>query len=67
MYKCIKCNKIFKYNSKLNEHQSRKIDCNKIKTELKCIICKVNFKWSAEQENKILNFLKNNKKYIHAK
>jgi hypothetical protein len=50
MYKCIKCNKVFKYNSKLNEHQSRKIDCNKIKTELKCIICKVNFNWPAEQE-----------------
>lgn len=27
-YKCIKCNKEFKYESKLNEHKNRKIPSN---------------------------------------
>ena len=43
MYKCIKCNKEFKYESKLNEHKNRKILCNLPKREYKCDICKLTF------------------------
>lgn len=43
MYKCLKCNKEFKYESKLNEHNNRKIPCNEIKKEYKCDICNINF------------------------
>jgi hypothetical protein len=50
MYKCFKCNKEFKFESKLNEHKNRKTECNKVKTELKCDICNVNFQWPAEQK-----------------
>jgi transposase-like protein len=43
MYKCNKCNKEFKYESKLNEHSKRKIPCNAVKKEYKCELCNVNF------------------------
>jgi len=49
MYKCNLCNKEFKYESKLNEHKNRKTSCNKIKEELKCEICNVNFTRPAEK------------------
>jgi predicted SprT family Zn-dependent metalloprotease len=42
-YKCNLCNKFFITPSKLNRHKNRKTSCNKIKEELKCEICKVNF------------------------
>lgn len=42
VYKCLKCNKEFKYESKLNEHNKRKIPCGK-KEELKCNLCNVIF------------------------
>ncbi len=48
-YKCIKCNKEFKYESKLNEHKNRKIPCNKIKNNLKCELCNVFFRWDTEK------------------
>jgi hypothetical protein len=60
MYKCFKCNKEFKYESKFNEHKNRKTECNKIKTELKCDLCKVNFKWPADKERH-----EKTKKHIH--
>jgi hypothetical protein len=50
MYKCFKCNKEFKYESKLNEHKNRKTDCRINKTQLKCIICNVDFQRPAEQK-----------------
>jgi len=49
MYKCINCNKEFKYESKLNEHKNRKIPCNKIKEELKCTLCNVKFNRPADK------------------
>jgi len=49
MYKCIKCNKEFKYESELKKHQSRKNPCNKEKSNLRCELCNVNFKWPADQ------------------
>jgi DNA repair exonuclease SbcCD ATPase subunit len=49
MLKCLRCNKEFKYQSDLNKHQNRKTPCDKDKTDLKCELCHVNFKWPAEQ------------------
>ena len=49
MYKCFKCNKEFKYESKLNEHKNRKIPCDSPKKEYKCKICNVNFKCPYDQ------------------
>lgn len=43
MYKCNKCHKEFKYESKLILHNKRKIPCDKI-NDFKCEICKINFK-----------------------
>ena len=48
-YKCIKCNKEFKYESKLIEHQNRKIPCNKPKEELHCNLCNVKFNRPADK------------------
>ena len=49
MYKCIKCNKQFRYESKLNEHKNRKSACNEIKQSLDCELCKIKFKCKAEK------------------
>ena len=49
MYKCVNCNKEFKYESKLNEHKNRKNPCNKQKNELNCTVCDVNFKCNTEK------------------
>ncbi len=43
MYKCINCNKEFKYESELSRHKNRKIPCNNPKKEYKCEICNINF------------------------
>lgn len=48
MYKCIKCNKEFKYESKLNEHKKRKIPCNKDKKNLNCKLCNSHFKYESD-------------------
>ncbi len=50
MYKCIKCNKEFNYESKLNEHKNRKISCDKSKDDLKCELCNVLFRWNTEKK-----------------
>lgn len=42
MFKCVKCNKEFKYESDLNRHKNRKSPCDK-KEELKCNYCNVSF------------------------
>ena len=44
MYKCINCNKEFKYESEFNRHNNKIIKCNSIKKEYKCEICNVEFK-----------------------
>lgn len=49
MVKCLKCKKEFKYQSDLNKHKNRKTPCDKVKDELKCNLCNINFKWPAEQ------------------
>jgi hypothetical protein len=66
-YKCIKCNKEFKYESKLNEHKNRKVPCDKIKEELKCTLCNVNFTRPAEQKRheKTQKHIKNYNIYIN--
>ena len=43
MFKCLKCNKEFKYDSEYNRHKNRKISCNESKKEYKCEICKIEF------------------------
>jgi len=47
MYKCNKCNKEFKYESKLNEHNNRKTICNK-EDNYNCNICKSNFTYQSD-------------------
>jgi hypothetical protein len=43
MFKCNKCNKTFKYESKLKEHKNKKIPCDKTKEEIKCELCNLTF------------------------
>ena len=50
MYKCQKCNKEFKHESKLNEHKNRKTPCNANKPNLDCELCKVHFKCKTEKD-----------------
>jgi len=47
MYKCLKCNKEFKYESKFNEHKNRKTECSKNKN-FNCNICNSNFTYESE-------------------
>lgn len=49
MHKCIKCNKEFPTPSKLQNHINRKNPCNKIKNNLQCNLCNVNFKCDTEK------------------
>lgn len=48
MYKCLKCNKEFKFESELNRHKNRKIPCNKEKIKHNCKICNSNFKYESD-------------------
>jgi uncharacterized C2H2 Zn-finger protein len=50
MYKCLKCSKVFKYESELIRHKNRKIACNAPKKEYKCSICNILFLCPAEQK-----------------
>ncbi len=59
MYKCIKCNKEFNYESDFIRHKNRKKDCNKQKT-YNCNICKKEFKFESE-------FLRHEKTQKHIK
>jgi hypothetical protein len=49
MYKCFKCDKEFKYESKLLEHKNRKKPCDQAKPDLECNICNLNFNCNAEK------------------
>ncbi len=50
LFKCLRCNKEFKYKSKLAEHKNKKIPCNESKKEYKCNICNVKFISPAQQQ-----------------
>ena len=47
MYKCFKCNKLFQYESKLNEHKNRKTECNK-NNNFNCNYCNKDFKYKSD-------------------
>jgi hypothetical protein len=47
MYKCLKCNKEFQYESEFIRHKNRKKDCN-IKKNYNCNICKKKFKYESK-------------------
>jgi hypothetical protein len=47
MYKCLKCNKEFQYESEFIRHKNRKKDCN-IKKNYNCNICKKEFKYESK-------------------
>jgi len=49
MFKCIKCNKEFKYESDYNRHKNRKNPCNIIKQDLSCNLCNIKFNCNAEK------------------
>jgi len=59
MYQCNKCNKEFKYESKLIEHQNRKVSCDKPKEDLKCNLCNIKFNRPADKRRH-----ENTKKHI---
>jgi len=48
VYKCIKCNKEFKFKSILLRHENSKNSCIKEKIDLNCKICNTNFRCKTE-------------------
>ena len=48
MYKCIKCNKEFKYESDYIRHKNRKTSCNEIKNNYECSLCSIKFKYKSK-------------------
>jgi Meiotically Up-regulated Gene 113 (MUG113) protein/C2H2 type zinc finger protein len=67
IFKCDKCDKEFKFKSKINEHLNRKISCNRI---IECQYCKKEFKTlhllkqHTNKKNKCIN-IKDNKYIIN--
>lgn len=49
MLHCTKCDKKFKFKSDLDRHINKKIPCDKIKEELSCDVCNINFKCNTEK------------------
>lgn len=49
MYKCLKCEKGFKFESEYKRHQDKKISCDQPKKKYYCNICNVSFERPAEQ------------------
>ena len=47
MYKCLKCNKEFKFESDYNRHKNRKTNCIKNKN-FNCNFCNSNFTYESE-------------------
>ena len=47
MFKCLKCNKEFQYESKYNIHQNKKKDCSP-NQDYKCEYCKKEFKYASK-------------------
>ena len=49
MYKCLKCNKEFKYESEFSRHKNRKKSCELPKKKYNCNICNIKFKCSFDK------------------
>jgi len=45
---CKDCQKVFRYKSKLEEHNNRKIACNAVKKDKNCNLCKANFNYKSD-------------------
>ena len=48
MFKCLKCNKTFKYESDYSRHINRKTLCNQKKEDYECNECKLKFKFKSK-------------------
>jgi hypothetical protein len=51
MFKCNLCNKEFNSLSKLERHKNNKLPCNKVKDELLCKYCNINFVRLSHKKN----------------
>ncbi len=47
-YTCLKCNKSFKFKSKLESHEKRTTDCKKTNKSYNCLLCNSNFKYESD-------------------
>ena len=66
MFKCLKCNKEFEYESKLKEHKNRKTPCDSPKEELECKSCNLKFTrlFNKKKHEKTNKHIQNYNKYI---
>lgn len=69
MFKCVKCNKEFKYKSKLKEHKNRKMPCNSPIIDYKCEFCNVKFSrlFSKIKDEKTKKHINNYNKWFFRK
>lgn len=66
MYKCVKCNKEFFFESEYNRHKNRKTPCDQIKEELECKSCNLKFTrlFNKKKHEKTNKHIQNYNKYI---
>jgi uncharacterized C2H2 Zn-finger protein len=48
MFKCNKCNKVFKYESEYKRHKNKKNPCDIEKKLYNCTLCNINFKYESD-------------------
>jgi hypothetical protein len=66
MFKCIKCNKEFEFESEYNRHKNRKTPCDLPKEELECKSCNLKFTrlFNKKKHEKTNKHIQNYNKYI---